>query len=74
MKTLKEKREELFNYCILNKEEMGFIFDEVEKQDKEFIKEILEEIDIHKECDYKDKDECLKEIEQIIKAKSGFEE
>ncbi len=41
--TLSDKRKKLFEYALLNKEELGWVFDEIQNQDKEFIKKLKEE-------------------------------
>ena len=79
MKTLKEKREELlekykekWEIPMLQKVWWEKIFKDIEKQDKECFKEILDEIENVRTFD-RTPYEAIKDIKQIIKNKSGFE-
>ena len=80
MKTLKEKRTELLNKNIrfVDKTCKRLVLEIVEKQDKEFIKEILDEIFknavIVKEIDLNRKLIYVDLVEEIIKQNSGYEE
>ena len=80
MKTLYEKRQELLNKNIrfVDKTCKRLVLEIVEKQDKEFIKEILDEIFknavIVKEIDLNRKLIYVDLVEEIIKQNSGYEE
>jgi len=82
-KTLSKKRELIRKYLIdigLSYEESERVLTLLTEQDKQFIKEILDEIDKsfknrtwgHENLDLKY--EVLKDIKQIIKQKAGFED
>ena len=79
MKTLKEKRQELLNKNIrfVDKTCKRLVLEIVEKQDKEFIEDILNEIEkLSKLRLYRSKSCQLfsRRITKIIKNKLGFEE
>ena len=77
-KTLSEKRRELLRNLQELRPQLtmtfGFLFCDIEKQDKEFIKEILDEIENRKLPEDYTSREFKKWIKQIIKQKAGFEE
>ena len=80
MKTLKEKRQELLNKNMryVDRTCKGLVLEIVGEQDKEFIKEILDEIFknavIVKEIDLNRKLIYVDLVEEIIKQNSGYEE
>ena len=41
------------------------------KDVREAVLEVMKEVEVHKECDYKDKDECLDDIIYVIRKYFG---